>query len=426
MRLTVDGATSVYNADNQLTASPGVGYSYDDDGNLISRTSSAGVTVYMYDLDGNLTGVTLPGGRVIGFAYDSDGTRVSRTDGATVTKYVYAGDDLVQELSATGQTQTWYNPGISQTTGSLTSYFQPDHLGSTVFLPSTDLLTSSFAYDAWGNRTAQTGSHSTPFGFVGAKGYYSDPDTSLMKLGARYYDPTIGRFITKDPAKDGSNWFVYAGNNPVNAVDPTGMAILPDHNRPVGITMTYHVATAKEAYPSNKTWDCSVGFNTKKPTFQDRLCATGYSLGAFAGGSVLPLSMSLFSHWLDRSGTPETIDVASLSFICPGIRSDIEQDFGACVAYARTLKPRAEKYRLLSNLFYSDTYGSGYDLFLTLGGFEAYAEAYVTVSAPNVVHGTYTWFLRDPYEFGGQPLGRLHETGLAHNFMIEGSYPVKF
>jgi len=42
-----------------------------------------------------------------------------------------------------------------------------------------------------------------------------------MKLGARYYDPAIGRFITKDPARDGANWYAYAGNDPVNAVNPT-------------------------------------------------------------------------------------------------------------------------------------------------------------------------------------------------------------
>jgi len=43
-----------------------------------------------------------------------------------------------------------------------------------------------------------------------------------MKVGARYYDPTIGRWIQKDPILDGFNWWVYCENDPVNGVDPEG------------------------------------------------------------------------------------------------------------------------------------------------------------------------------------------------------------
>jgi len=43
-----------------------------------------------------------------------------------------------------------------------------------------------------------------------------------MKVGARYYDPTIGRWIQKDPILSGVNWWVYCENDPVNGVDPTG------------------------------------------------------------------------------------------------------------------------------------------------------------------------------------------------------------
>lgn len=42
-------------------------------------------------------------------------------------------------------------------------------------------------------------------------------------FNARYYDPTIGRFITEDPARDGINWYVYCGNNPLSYTDPTGL-----------------------------------------------------------------------------------------------------------------------------------------------------------------------------------------------------------
>jgi len=48
-----------------------------------------------------------------------------------------------------------------------------------------------------------------------------------MKVGARFYDPTIGRWIQKDPILSGVNWWVYCDNDPVNGVDPTGESVRP-------------------------------------------------------------------------------------------------------------------------------------------------------------------------------------------------------
>ena len=62
----------------------------------------------------------------------------------------------------------------------------------------------------------------SPYKYVGKEGYYSDADTGLMKLGARYYDPVIGRFITQDLARDGLNWYAYADDNHMSKADPNG------------------------------------------------------------------------------------------------------------------------------------------------------------------------------------------------------------
>ena len=79
---------------------------------------------------------------------------------------------------------------------------------------------ATLRYDAWGNVIAQTGT--TPrYGYTGR-----EPDeTGLVYYRARYYDPTIGRFISKDPAgmPDGVNRYAYVGNNPINFTDPEGL-----------------------------------------------------------------------------------------------------------------------------------------------------------------------------------------------------------
>lgn len=60
-----------------------------------------------------------------------------------------------------------------------------------------------------------------PFRYCGE---YFDEETGFVYLRARYYSPDTGRFVSEDPIKDGNNWYVYCGNNPVNNIDPLGLS----------------------------------------------------------------------------------------------------------------------------------------------------------------------------------------------------------
>jgi RHS repeat-associated protein len=51
-----------------------------------------------------------------------------------------------------------------------------------------------------------------------------DEETCLYYFNARWYDAELGRFVTEEPARDGTNWYEYCRNNPLGAVDPTGLA----------------------------------------------------------------------------------------------------------------------------------------------------------------------------------------------------------
>lgn len=78
-------------------------------------------------------------------------------------------------------------------------------------------------FDAWGNQTQSAGAAIPQYGYTGR-----EPDaTGLIYYRARYYDPSIGRFISRDPAgmPDGINRYAYVGNDPINNTDPSGEVI---------------------------------------------------------------------------------------------------------------------------------------------------------------------------------------------------------
>ena len=72
-----------------------------------------------------------------------------------------------------------------------------------------------------GNVTASTGSSTVPFRYAGE---YADPDSGLIYLRARFYDPNTGQFLTRDALEDITHEpYVYAGGDPVNQIDPLGL-----------------------------------------------------------------------------------------------------------------------------------------------------------------------------------------------------------
>jgi len=84
---------------------------------------------------------------------------------------------------------------------------------------------SSDLYNAYGKRLSGGGASGDPYGFGGQAGYYTDSETGLSLLGQRFYDPSVSRFLTRDPigSAGGMNLYRYADNNPVNFMDPLGL-----------------------------------------------------------------------------------------------------------------------------------------------------------------------------------------------------------
>ncbi len=92
---------------------------------------------------------------------------------------------------------------------------------------STGTDVTRYVYDPYGqirNQQEQSGLNN-PWKFAAG---YLDSSTGLYKFGTRYYDPTLGRWTQQDPVGgslgdlNSDNRYTYAGDDPVNAVDPSG------------------------------------------------------------------------------------------------------------------------------------------------------------------------------------------------------------
>ena len=218
-----------YNSSNQLTSVQGANFTYDNNGNTQTTSFSSFMASGVWDFENRLTSVTLPGGAVVSFKYDPFGRRIQKSSAAGTTIYVYDRDNLLEEVNGTGAVTARYTQGLgideplAMMRGGTTSYYEADGLGSVTSLTSsTGAIAASYAYDSFGNPIAATGAISNPFLYTARE---FDLETGLYYYRARYYDSTIGRFLSEDPLQyaGGRNFFVYVGSNPTNFLDPLGL-----------------------------------------------------------------------------------------------------------------------------------------------------------------------------------------------------------
>ena len=120
---------------------------------------------------------------------------------------------------------TWGATGLLERTDTRGNvWYQFDAQGNvSQRLADNGTILSSDLYDSFGNLLLG-GDSSDPYGYHGQAGYYFDHETGLMLCTHRYYDPTVGRWINRDPIgyEGGINIYGYCGNNPVNGLDTEG------------------------------------------------------------------------------------------------------------------------------------------------------------------------------------------------------------
>ena len=119
-------------------------------------------------------------------------------------------------------------------------------------------MTGSDLYDGYGARTGTVATQPDPFGYGGQAGYYTDVETGLILCTHRFYDPSGGRWLTRDPMgyRGGLNLYGYTRNNPSNSIDPAGLGPIAGPGATIttgaggdGVTFTYYPPPAPSPLP---------------------------------------------------------------------------------------------------------------------------------------------------------------------------------
>jgi RHS repeat-associated protein len=221
----VEGGTTAYTYDraDRITAAGATSITLDANGNTTVR----GADTLAYDQANRLTTATVAGTTET-YAYDGDGTRFSRqVGGGSPIRYV---SDVNRSLPVTlddGSRKYVYGLGLAYAvSGSTIEVYHTDRLGSVrAITDATGAVIAASRTDEFGVPTATTGSSTQPFGFTGEP----HDGTGLSYLRARYYDPSLGRFMSRDPLPGNpricqtQDRYSYATNNPTRQVDPSGL-----------------------------------------------------------------------------------------------------------------------------------------------------------------------------------------------------------
>ena len=210
-------------------------YTYDANGNQITKTADDKTETNTYDGLNQLIGFT-DGETVASYAYNVDGLRYEKTvDGQRINhvwdgnkqivadiidNQFYEADCYIRGTNLVAKYNYW-NGNKSE----YTYYTQNAHGDVVNLTDSTGAVVKSYTYDAFGVEKNIDDSDTNAFRYCGE---YYDAETGTVYLRARYYDPEIGRFISRDSFAGKNedplslNLYTYCENNPILYLDESG------------------------------------------------------------------------------------------------------------------------------------------------------------------------------------------------------------
>lgn len=231
-----DGTTTttyVYDNDYRLTQKNALtSFSYDNNGNQKKKPSENfnPDPTFAFDFENRLIAHTTSAGNAYDYKYDGLGNRLRKHSATAAERYIFDTSGPLSRLMATSGDQNYattfwiYGLGLLYDTDG--KYYLEDGSGNTRFTANSSGSKSTSAnYDPFGNIRSSSG--------ILPKFQFSkqqlDDESNLYFLRARYYDPQLGRFISRDPVKgiltnpQTLNPYAYSSNNPINYSDPSGL-----------------------------------------------------------------------------------------------------------------------------------------------------------------------------------------------------------
>ncbi|WP_353505504.1 RHS repeat-associated core domain-containing protein [Verrucosispora sp. ts21] len=222
-------ALTTVTATGPLAASSTRSFTYDTGGYNLTRHTDTGVAQQLeWNAEGRLHTLT-EGAETTSYIYDTEGNRLISRASDKTTLYLGA-TELTLNAGATQTGGTRYYSAAGRTIAVRTQaglvWSGGDHQGTEqIQINADDLTTNRKRRLPYGeNRTTP------PSIFLGTRGFVggTQDDTGLTHLGAREYDPTLGRFMSIDPIMDLADpqqmhGYAYANNSPATYSDPSGL-----------------------------------------------------------------------------------------------------------------------------------------------------------------------------------------------------------
>ena len=422
--------------------------------NPLDLTSNVKQTVYTYDANGNQITKTAEG-KTETNTYDGLNQLIGFTDGTTTASYAYNVDGLRYEKIVDGQRINHVWDGSKQIVADVidnqfyeadcyirgtnlvakynykngdkteyTYYTQNAH-GDVVNLTNANgEVTKTYKYDAFGVEKNIVDSDENAFRYCGE---YYDKETATVYLRARYYNPTTGRFISRDSyAGDNSdplslNLYTYCHNNPTINVDPSGHFILSAIliGAAIGAAVSGGVSLYKEAKSaggiSNMTSDNwkNVGMSTVVGGVCGGVGGGFGALGASAAGSLITSSAA---SPLIASATTSSLGYA----VGTGMAGGMAGSYASTVTQ-QALYGYSDPYEIARNTVIGGVTGGA-----TSGTLWAASRASISTITDKVLSsGKRTWgnrlTLTDHYERHGGDFNARNEghyARMAHRFYV--------
>jgi RHS repeat-associated protein len=207
-------------------------YSYDLNGNVVSKVDGVNIWTYSYNDENRLTSMTTPSGNW-SYEYDSLGNRVAQTHNGQRSEYLVDPTGMsyvIASFDGSGNLVNHYAYGLDLSAAvdnaGVAAFYHFDDSANTVQVSgAAGAVLNSYSYLPFGEKSVSSETVANPFTFAGRYGV-ADDGNGLYFMRNRWYDPAVGRFTQPDPvgiAGGDVNLYRYVSNNPVSKIDPVGL-----------------------------------------------------------------------------------------------------------------------------------------------------------------------------------------------------------